>query len=223
MTPKKLTIVDQLLLAARELSHDGAFTAEDLVVKAWTRSPDYFGLQGYADKHPDSNRVLTKIMGAESPLRKRGLLRKVGQKRYQLTDAGRIAADDLAAGDSRPERRLAEMTRGLVVTLRRMLHSTALAKFTRHEPLTFSDVCGFWNISPRTSAYQFADRTHEAETAVDVALAHAGKAGGRVALPGDVTVEVEELRQLSALTEHIRKTFTSEIEVIQGRRDERRL
>jgi len=224
VTDNRLTIVDHILLAARELGGDGSpFTAEDLVVQAWKRSPDHFGLQGYASQHPDSNRVLTKIMGSESPLRKKGFLRKVGSKQYQLTDVGRQAADKLAAGDSQPERRLAEMTRGLVLALRRMMRSTAFSKFVRHEPLTFGDVSGFWNISPRTSANQFADRTREADSAIEVALAQAEEAGGRVSVPGDIVVEVEQLRRLRDLAEHIRQVFASELEVIEARTDERRL
>ena len=220
MTQKKLTIVDHLLLAARDLSSGSdSFTAEDLVVRAWTRSPDYFGLQGYGEKYPDSNRVLTKIMGTESPLRKRGLLRKVGEKRYQLTDAGRIAADAI---DSPAERRLVEMTRSLVAALRRMLESTARQKFERHETLTFGDVCAFWNISPRTSANQFADRRKEAAAAIDTALEHAEGAGGRVTLPGGGLVDSGQLRLLRDLADHIARSFATELQVIEGRRDERR-
>jgi hypothetical protein len=165
---------------------------------------------------------LSKIMGSGSTLRKRGLLRKVGSKLYQLTDIGRQTADGLAASGLEPQRRLAEMTRGLVLALRRMLRSAALSKFVLHQPLTFSDVCGFWNISPRTSANQFADRTGEADAAIQIALAQA-EASGRVALPGDTVVEAEQLRLLRRLSEHIRDAFASELDVIESRRDERRL
>src|SRR5262245_12657240 len=106
-------------------------------------------------------------MGGASPLRARGLLRKVGRKQYQRTDIGRRAADELVAGGARVDRRLTELSRGLVLTLRRMLSSPAFSKFTRGERLSFSDVCGFWNISPRTTAYQFADRTRAAEGAIE--------------------------------------------------------
>ena len=63
MKRKKYTVVECILLAAKSLSDlSGTFSAEDLVVRAWDLFPDQFGLQGYASKYPDSNRVLTKIM-----------------------------------------------------------------------------------------------------------------------------------------------------------------
>ena len=87
-------IIEKLLLSAYELELDGKkpFTAEDLVVSSWQNFPDAFGLQGYRDSegnllHPDSNRVFAEIMGSK-PIRKRGLLIKVGVKQYQLTEAG---------------------------------------------------------------------------------------------------------------------------------------
>ncbi len=221
MTTKKLTVVDWIVLAARDLgTHESSFTAEDLVVRAWQLSSDRFGLQGYATQYPDSNRVLSKIMGRESPLRKRGLLRKIGEKRYQLTDVGRHVADDLDQGGARTDRRLADLKRGFVVSLRRALQSTALSKFARGETITFSDVAGFWNISARSTAHQFADRTKETDTAIELALRHAHQAGGRAVLPGKVVVVVEEsqLRLLSDLSSLMRDSFAGEIEVIKSRK-----
>jgi hypothetical protein len=103
-----------------------------------------------------------------------------------------------------------------------MLESTARQKFERHETLTFGDVCAFWNISPRTSANQFADRRNEAAAAIDTALEHAEGAGGRVTLPGGGLVDSGQLRLLRDLADHIARSFATELQVIEGRRDERR-
>lgn len=85
MTPDRLTIPEKLLVAALEVRKRSAtFTAEDLIVEAWHLYPDTFGLSGYADKYPDSNRVLTSIMGTKG-MRGKGWLRKVGEKQYRLT------------------------------------------------------------------------------------------------------------------------------------------
>ncbi len=223
MTTKNLTIIDRILLAANDLSAKGTFTAEDLVVEVWKRWPDHFGLQGYAKDYPDSNRVLTKIMGSQSALRRRGLLRKVGPKRYQVTDLGANAARAVQETDAPPEARSAELTRELVSALVRMLRSGALAKFVRGEPLTFSDVSSFWNISPRSSAHQFSDRTRAADAAIDLALRDATAAGGRTVLPGDVPADAGQLKLLRELSDHIRQEFSAEIDVIMRRQDERRL
>lgn len=214
-------MVDRILLAAAELGEGGAFTAEELIVKAWQKYPDHFGLQGFADRYPDSNRVLSKIMGKGSALRCRGLLRKVGQKRYLVTDAGQIAAQALGEVGEASGQRLAELTRPLASALHRMLKSPALEKFRRSQPLSFSDVSSFWNISPRSSAFQLADRTQEARSAIQIALKRAATSG-TVALPGGVTVSDADLRLLVELGDHIREEFASELDVIRLRHDERR-
>jgi hypothetical protein len=224
MSADKWTILDRIVLAASDLSGSGgAFTAEDLIVRAWQRWPDYFGLQGYAKQYPDSNRVLTKIMGGQSSLRQRGLLRKVGTKRYELTDLGLQAARDLNRNDVPLESRSAELSRELVAALVRMLRSTALAKFTRRETITFSDVSAYWNISPRSSAHQFADRTKAADAAIDLAFRDAEAGGGRTILPGDIPADIGQLRLIRELSAHIRQTFSAEIDVIMSRQHERRL
>src|ERR1700733_5140009 len=85
---EKLTVPQKLLLAALEARKKSAtFTAEDLIVQAWKLYPDTFGLSGYGDLYPDSNRVLTNIMGTKG-MRGKGWLRKVGEKQYRLTSAG---------------------------------------------------------------------------------------------------------------------------------------
>src|SRR5579875_20937 len=102
----ELTVPGRILSCAAELDRErGTFTAEDLVVRCWERFPDTFGLQGYADKHPDSNRVLTNIMGTKG-MRGKGWLRKVGEKQYRLTSAG------LSDGETLIERGTCEIPAG---------------------------------------------------------------------------------------------------------------
>src|SRR5918911_2824096 len=91
----QLSVSEKLLLAAYDLEENSRrpFSAEDLVVSAWRKFPDTFGLAGYRGgdgelSYPDSNRVFAEIMGSK-PIRKRGLLTKVGSKMYSLTEAGR--------------------------------------------------------------------------------------------------------------------------------------
>lgn len=225
MSQRRLTIAERILLAAFELGERGeSFTAEDLVVRSWELFPTHFGLQGYSEKHPDSNRVLTKIMGASSGLRGKGWISKTGAKRYKLTEVGLRAAATLRSDSDSPHgARLGSLNRGLVGALKRMLDSPAREKFERGEGLVFSDACGFWNISPRSTATQFHTRTEDADLAISLALEE-GKQRGALSLPGEVeTVSVEDLEALKALSEHLRLAFSREIEVIGSRRDERKL
>lgn len=93
MTATCLTKSDKLLLTFLR-NDQSMLTAEALVVEAWTADKKAFGLKGYADRFPDANAVLCYLMG-KTGLVRRGLLEKVGQKLYQLTEAGRERAKSL--------------------------------------------------------------------------------------------------------------------------------
>ena len=98
MNEDRLTVSEKLLLAALAVRETHAtFSAEDLVVQAWKMYPDTFGLSGYASQFPDSNRVLTNIMGTKG-MRGKGWLRKVGQKQYRLTSTGLGNGESLLKG-----------------------------------------------------------------------------------------------------------------------------
>ena len=90
MNIAECTVPEKILLAAHQLEKQGQspFSAEALIVASWQRFPRTFGLKGYADQYPDSNKVLSSIMG-ERGLARRGWLAKMGQKLYALTKEGR--------------------------------------------------------------------------------------------------------------------------------------
>lgn len=84
-----LSIADRVLLAASDLDKlSSPFAEASLVVEAWRQFPRHFGLKGYADLYPDSNRVGTCLCG-ERGLVRRGYLYRVSSGNYSLTAAGR--------------------------------------------------------------------------------------------------------------------------------------
>src|ERR1700681_3136110 len=89
-TLAECTVPEKILLAALELEEQGQspFSAEALIVASWQKFPKTFGLKGYAEQYPDSNKILSSIMG-EKGLARRGWLVKMGQKMYALTREGR--------------------------------------------------------------------------------------------------------------------------------------
>ena len=95
MTPNvdDFTVPEKILLAADTLDQSGQspFSAEALIVASWQKFPKTFGLKGYTELYPDSNKILSSIMG-EKGLAKRGWLVKMGQKLYALTREGRGVA-----------------------------------------------------------------------------------------------------------------------------------
>jgi len=172
-----LSIADKLLIAAREIEESGKkeFSAEDLVVSAWKKFPDAFGLQGYLDSegkaiYPNSNRVYAEIMGSK-PLRKQGLLQKVGNKMYKLTEAGRVRAGSAANLPSDKSPKKWSLARERVAQIKRLFESKTAQKMRLGElkEVSFFDACGFWGISPRSGAKDLSSRFAHIEAVLDAA------------------------------------------------------
>ncbi len=155
------TVSEKILLAAFELDADGnsPFSAESLIVHSWKLFPRTFGLKGYAESYPDSNKVLTSIMG-ERGLARKGWLIKMGQKLYALTRDGKRMVARLK-GEEEPdlEHRLTlppEDDRFLL----QLLNSTAYQKFESNQKndLAFADACRFWDITQNLKGDALDDR-----------------------------------------------------------------
>ena len=87
-TGRPSEVRDVILAAMADLA--GAeldIALEDLVVRVWQRLPATFGLRGYTAHYPDSNKVITHIVGARGLVAK-GYLVKTGPKRYRLPTSG---------------------------------------------------------------------------------------------------------------------------------------
>lgn len=152
------TLPEKILLAAAHLEDHGqaTFSAESLIVSAWQKYPRTFGLKGFEEQYPDSNKVLAGIMG-EKGLPRRGWMVKVGQKLYSLTRDGRQVVRKLQQGEDTPpltSRRSSavNLTREQDLLLQGLLASPAFAKFRQGQNAewTFSEACRFWSMSERT-------------------------------------------------------------------------
>jgi hypothetical protein len=148
------TLPEKILLAAFQLEEAGQspFSAEALIVASWQQYPQTFGLKGYAEQYPDSNKVLSSIMG-EKGLAKRGWLVKMGQKLYALTREGRGVVRRLTQGEEQPQQeqagRPASVSREQDKLLQVLFQSSGLQKFQEGRKLewTFADACRFWGIT----------------------------------------------------------------------------
>src|SRR6266566_9360670 len=214
------TVPEKILTCAIELDAEkGIFTAEDLIVRCWERFPDTFGLQGYYQKFPDSNRVLTNIMGAKG-LRGKGWLRKIGEKRYQITEVGKRAELQLSGNARTGEaQRGASLTRETIEILERLLDSRALQKFRVGEDLTFGDLSSFWNISARSNAYQLNVAIKEADAALQAAeQSLESQAAESIFLPNKaLSLTKSEVALARSLQNHLKGKFWQELEVIRER------
>ena len=227
--PRGLTVMDKLLVSALGLEESGRsqFSAEDLVVMAWRQFPDAFGLAGYLDDrgvplYPDSNRVYMEIMGSK-PLRKRGLLQKVGSKVYQLTEAGRSHA--LKSRDMPIDRQPKKLTlaRERIEQLRRLFDSKAARKVRADElaDVSFFDACGFWGINARSGAKDLWSRFAHVEALLDATAQLVGSGETGTPRHGAIPYTADDLRRLRGVHDALRERFSKEIDVIKGRTDER--
>ena len=222
------TVADRLLIVAHRISGDQCipFSAEQLVISAWQEYPESFGLRGFLNEegypeYPDSNRVFAEIMGSK-PLRKRGLLEKIADKTYRLTESGRQRASvliDQRAQDV-PHRSL---SRNLQEDISRLLRSRASTKDGSGQisRITFFDVCSFWGISPRSSAMHLEVRlAHIKETL------HRVKEyikSGTISLDRHNEATASDIDRLIKLHFELQEMFAKELSIIRQRTDERQM
>jgi len=229
-----LTVCNKLLLAAFQLHQQGhrKFTAEDLVVAAWRRFPNTFGLKGHNDesgapRYPDSNRVFAEIMGSK-PIRKRGFLVKVGRKVYELTETGQEMGRHLqsAAGtaeqqdkkDAKPS-----VSREVMTELKHLVESRAFQKVDNGEleALTFHDACMFWGITPQSSAIDLEGRHADIEGIIETARRALGGGGARFQHGGEA-LPSGTVALISKTHKTMQDRFQAEIGTILKRRDQRK-
>lgn len=225
----QFTVQDKLVLAAYHLESEGRspFTAEDMVVAAWQKYPDTFGLAGYKTKketlmYPDSNRVFAEIMGSK-PVRKRGLLAKVGRKMYKLTEAGNHHAMLLLNRTDNIALKKSGLSRDILYQVERLLKSKAVCKFGAEQTneITFFDVCGFYGISPRSSAIEL-----EGQVANFLGIVAAAKnAAGQQTVTlehGGKGFDTRQIENLFRVHQFLQEKFKEEMDIIKKRIDERK-
>ncbi len=191
------TVPEKILVAADQLDKQGQspFSAEALIVAAWQKFPKTFGLKGYAEQYPDSNKILSSIMG-EKGLARRGWLVKMGQKVYALTREGRQVVRRVTLQEEDPgPASMVRLSREREKFILGLLDSSAVQKFeeNRKLELTFADACRFWGITENMKGDVLDARLDEFQeqlAELDRALANADSelSSGRVVSAGDVRV-----------------------------------
>ncbi|GIT86160.1 hypothetical protein [Roseobacter sp. OBYS 0001] len=223
-----LTVPEKILIAALELRQERkSFSAEDLVVCAWRLYPDTFGLSGYTDKYPDSNRVFTQIMGTKG-LRGKGWLRKIGEKRYSLSGKGLSDGELILerAGTSAQQTSSVsqrDLKREVFNRLDRLLATNAARKgLEGDQNISFTEASAFWDVSARSNAntltHKFADLENALKQAKE-AVEKSGDAGEMTV--GRIRLTDSDLDKLIGLHAALIEKFDDELEIIRSRTDER--
>lgn len=213
------TVPEKILIAAYELEQQGQspFSAEALIVASWQKFPVAFGLRGYAELYPDSNKVLSSIMG-EKGLARKGWLAKMGQKLYTLTREGRhVATRVLQVEDPDAGPKPLKLSRENEKLLLGLLDSSAAAKFqeNRKHELTFADACRFWNINESLHADVIQARMHGLRASLSelqqaLAEEDAVLSNGR-------SVAVSDVGLVTKVHKHLEERFSRHLNLLRNR------
>jgi hypothetical protein len=223
-TIAECTVPEKILLAAWQLEEQGQspFSAEALIVASWQKFPRAFGLKGYADQYPDSNKVLASIMG-EKGLARRGWLVKMGQKLYALTRDGRQVVRRLMAdGSETPEPSRAEpvkLSRDQEKFLQGLFASSAVEKFQegRKQELTFADATRFWGITENLRGEALdarMDRLRASLAEFDRILSN-----GSMTLSTGRSVSTDDISLLCDVNASLEEKFSRHLTLLRNRTD----
>lgn len=218
------TQAERLLLAALRLEDRGErpFDASALILEAWKGSPRQFGLKGFEESYPDSNRVIVALAVRHGPVHT-GAFAMMGPKRYQLTPDGRAVAEELAQSQSNRaaahapavSARLAAATKQL---LSRLLAARApgLVREDRRPELSFADATEFWGLAEEDVGQRVTPRL----AAVQQGIARAdAQLVGRVELEldGGLVVTAEDLDLLCRTHAYLSARFARHLSLLRSR------
>jgi hypothetical protein len=214
------TLPEKILLAAAALEGQGQtpFAAEALIVAAWQKYPHTFGLKGFEEQYPDSNKVLSSLMG-EKGLAKRGWLLKAGQKQYALTRDGRQVVRRLQQGETTPPQPGApvKLPREHDKLLQGLLVSTAYEKFREghQQELKFADACRYWGITENLSGEALDDRLDLVEMALAESERQIGN--GSATLGNGHSITGDDTGVLCDLHGYLRQRFAPHLTLLRKR------
>jgi hypothetical protein len=221
-TIAECTVPEKILLAAFQLEEQGQspFSAEALIVAAWQKYPRTFGLKGYDEQYPDSNKVLASIMG-EKGLTRRGWLSKPGQKLYSLTHDGRRVVRRLLHGDDQPEPlrkdRPVKLAKEHDKLLQGLFVTSAYEKFRegRQQELTFADACRFWSITENLTGEALDGRLDNLRAALADIERQIGL--GSANLSDGHSITLDDVGVLGDIHNHLLQRFGRHLTLLRNR------
>jgi hypothetical protein len=216
------TVPEKILLSAFQLEEQGQspFSAEALIVVAWQKYPRTFGLKGYDDQYPDSNKVLASIMGVKG-LAGRGWLLKMGQKLYSLSHEGRRTVRRLLQGDEAPESpagaRPIKLSKDNDKLIQGLFVASAYDKCRdgRQQELTFADACRFWSITENLTGEALDARLDHLRAALAEVERQIGL--GSANLSDGHNIAAEDIAQLCDVHRHLMQRFSRHLTLLRNR------
>jgi hypothetical protein len=216
------TVPEKILLAAFQLEEQGQspFSAEALIVVAWQKYPRTFGLKGYNEQYPDSNKVLASIMG-EKGLARRGWLLKMGQKLYALSQEGRRAVQRLLQGEEPTETvvrsRPVKLSKDHDKLMQELFVTSAYEKCRegRQQELTFADACRFWSITENLSGDALDARLDRLRSVLADVERQIGL--GSANLSDGHNINAEDIARMCEMHRHLTQRFSRHLALLRNR------
>lgn len=214
---KELTLNDKILKAALSLTEGDLkrkFTAEELLVNVWNEDNSSFGLRGFEEKHPDSNKLYTKLDGKDGIVKK-GIFKKVGERIYVLTEAGLSIA--MSLGSPKEEYEI-KLERSLQTALSKIINHEIFLKWLKSpdEPKRFREAGWFWGIAPGTPPNIVKGRLQDVEKLLNTAKEHLKKKGAKKVIEqhGKVLFDKKMLEKCSEFHKALKERFKKDLEIL---------
>jgi hypothetical protein len=223
MTARRGSLKDQVLLAALSLvgdNPDEVFTFEELLVRTWEGDRGAWGLRGFEQKHPDSERLHRELDSrgkTAKGLVDSGSLEKVRTRVYRLTPKGLAAASK-----SRPEDVGAKEMADRVVEhgVRRVLEHPIFRQWLKDSsrPRHFRDAGRFWGIAPGTPPRVIKERVLRVETDLMQALEVLDQKGvdGVRAGRGKLTYDRTDIKRCLEFQGALKARFSKDLSLLAG-------
>jgi hypothetical protein len=223
----RIGLRQQVLLAALDCSTGDlsrTFTAEDLLLAAWKRDPLSWGLRGYEDKHPDSERIYVELDRASVRGRNVrgglvgiGLFEKVRQRTYRLTPAGLVEASMVTGADSSAQ---GKAERGLANEISRIVSHPVFQAWLKEPsfPKSFRDAGHFWEIAPGTPPTVIRARLGRIDQTLEKASSLLATKGvdGIAERHGKSLFDRADIDRASEFQNILKERFAADLAALQG-------
>jgi hypothetical protein len=158
---RSLGLRQQALLACWRLSGgdlDKTFSAEDILVEAWSKDHAAWGLRGHEEKHPDVDKIGKELnRRGQIGLVGQGLIERVDRLVYRLTAAGLHEVSRISPGNVLSRNRA---DRELEASIKTVLEHPTFKVWLNDpaKPKYFREAGHFWGIAPGTPARTVRER-----------------------------------------------------------------
>jgi hypothetical protein len=205
----------QVLVAALACVNDdpeATFTAEDLLLEAWRRDSNTWGLRGHESEYPDSERLHAELRRAHAD----GDIEPMSTRQYRLTPAGLAKIALLPQADADPQ---GKVERAFEEEVRKTLGHSVFRDWLKdpNTPKRFRDAGSFWGIAPGTPSTIVQDRLRRIDKTLEGALALLDKRGVEVITDrGRRLFERRDIERCAEFHRTLRERFLKDLKLLGG-------